>query len=125
MAAITIKDLNVYKKAYNLAMEIFHLSKSFPKEERYALIGQIRRSSRSISMNLGEAWEKRRYPANFVSKLTDCAAENLETQISLDFAKDCKYITIDKHKELTDISIEIGKMLGGMMKNPENFLPKN
>lgn len=68
------KDLEVYKKAYTLAMEIFEISKSFPKEERYALTNQIRRSSRSVCLNLREAWGKRRYEAHFISKLTDCAA---------------------------------------------------
>ncbi|MBU4211508.1 MAG: four helix bundle protein [Verrucomicrobia bacterium] len=83
------KDLTVYKKAYELAMRIFEISKRFPPEERYALIGQIRRSSRSVCMNLREAWAKRRYEAHFVSKLTDCDGENSETDSSLDFARDC------------------------------------
>src|ERR1700730_2177011 len=91
------KDLNVYKQAYELAMKIFHLSKSFPDEEKYALTGQIRRSSRSVCLNLREAWAKRLYDAHFVSKLTDCDGEANETDSSLDFAKDCAYITAQTH----------------------------
>src|SRR6266702_6858412 len=95
------KDLNVYKKAYALAMEIFELSKRFPDEERFALTSQIRRSSRSICLNLREAWAKRRYEAHFISKLTDCDAENSETDSSVDFARDCQYISADEHQVLT------------------------
>jgi four helix bundle protein len=74
------KELNVYKKAYSLAMKIFEISKTFPKEERYALTNQIRRSSRSVCLNLREVWSKRRYEAHFISKLTDCDGENSETK---------------------------------------------
>src|ERR1700730_14442722 len=80
------KDLAVYTKAYELAMRVFELSKNFPPEERFALTGQIRRSSRSVCLNLRAAWAKRRYEAHFVSKLTDCDGENSETDSSLDFA---------------------------------------
>ncbi len=116
------RDLNVYKAAYSMAMEIFHLTKGFPAEERYALTSQIRRSSRSICLNLREAWAKRRYEAHFVSKLTDCDGENGETDSSLDFAKDCGYIIKRQHAELTASCAEIGKMLGTMIKNPAPFL---
>ena len=116
------KDLIVYVKAYELAMRIFEISKRFPKEEQYALTGQIRRSSRSICSNLREAWAKRRYPAHFVSKLTDCDGENGETDTSLDFARDCGYITVTEHGELTARCTEIGKMLGSMIQNPDPFL---
>src|SRR2546428_3370193 len=95
------KELDVYRKAYELAMFIFRVSKRFPPEERYALTGQIRRSSRSVCMNLREAWAKRRYNAHFISKLTDCDGENSETDTSLDFAKDCDYISIEEHNDLT------------------------
>jgi four helix bundle protein len=118
------KELEVYKKAYQLAMEVFELSKSFPAEERYALTSQIRRSSRSISMNLREAWAKRHYEAHFISKLTDCDGENSETDTSLDFAKDCGYLTELQHENLTSLCAEIGKMLGSMLRNPEPFLIK-
>ena len=89
------KELAVYRKAYELAMLIFRASQRFPAEERYALTSQIRRSSRSVCMNLREAWAKRRYEAHFVSKLTDCDGENSETDTSLDFAKDCGYLSAD------------------------------
>ncbi|MDA1054063.1 MAG: four helix bundle protein [Planctomycetota bacterium] len=123
MATIrSAKDLIVYKQAYKLAMDVYEMSKRFPVEERYVLTSQIRRSSRSISMNLREAWAKRRYHAHFVSKLTDGDGENSETDTSLDFAHDCKYITKDEHRELTEICAEIGRMLGSMIDHPEKFL---
>jgi len=116
------KELIVYQKAYWLAMAIFEVSKGFPPEERYALIGQIRRSSRSVCLNLREAWAKRRYEAHFISKLTDCDGENSETDSSLDFARDCSYITSQQHSELTALCSEVGKMLGSMIKDPSSFL---
>ena len=91
-------------------MRVFELSRKFPTEERFALTGQIRRSSRSVCLNLREAWAKRRYEAHFISKLTDCDGENSETDSSLDFAKDCAYITQQEHAALTTLSQEIGKM---------------
>src|SRR6202049_5111920 len=94
------KDFNVYKGAYGLAMEIFAITKKFPSEERYALTSQIRRSSRSICLNLREAWAKRRYEAHFVSKLTDCDGEANETDSSLDFTRDCGYISVETHQVL-------------------------
>ena len=122
MGVRSAKELTVYKKAYALAMRIFEITKRFPKDEQYALTGQIRRSSRSVPMCLREAWAKRRYPAHFVSKLTDCDGENSETDTSLDFAKDCGYITDAEHQELTSQCIEVGKMLGSMIDNPDPFL---
>jgi four helix bundle protein len=98
------------------------VSKAFPAEERFALTGQIRRSSRSVCLNLREAWSKRRYEAHFVSKLTDCDGENSETDSSLDFARDCQYISVECHTELVRLSQQIGKMLGSMIKNPGPFL---
>lgn len=124
MAVQSVKELVVYQKSYRLAMEFFELSKAFPTEERYALISQGRRSSRSVPMNLREAWAKRRYEAHFISKLTDCDGENSETDTSLDFARDCGYITTEKHTELTALNDEVGKMLGAMIKAPEKFLLK-
>jgi len=118
------KDLEVYKKAFQLSMEIYEQSKSFPQEEKYALTSQIRRSSRSVCLNLREAWAKRRYEAHFISKLTDCDGENSETASSLDFALACNYISAEKYKELSQISLEIGRMLGSMLNNPESFLIK-
>jgi four helix bundle protein len=116
------KELTVYQRGYELAMRVFEVSKYFPAEERFALTGQIRRSSRSVCLNLREAWAKRRYEAHFISKLTDCDGENSETDSSLDFAKDCRYITPEQHKELASLCKEIGKMLGGMIRNPRVFL---
>ena len=116
------KDLIVYRRAYELAMRIFEVSKCFPAEERYALTSQIRRSSRSICLNLREAWAKRRYEAAFVAKLTDCDGENSETDSALDFALDCGYIDHDTHRELISLTTEIGKMLGSMIQRPDGFL---
>src|ERR1700694_1857217 len=116
------KDLKVYKAAYDLAMRVFELSKKFPPEKKFALTGQIRRSSRSVCLNLREAWAKRRYEAHFISKLTDCDGETSKTDSSLDFAADCMYITSEKHAELAVLSQEIGRMLGSMIKNPGSFL---
>jgi four helix bundle protein len=92
--------LTVYKKAFELAMEVFDLSKSFPKEERYSLTDQMRRSSRSVCANIAEAYRKRQYPAHFVSKISDADMENSETQVSLDFALNCKYL----NSEITQIA---------------------
>ena len=119
------KGLRVYKKAYVLAMEIFNLSKSWPKDEKYSLTDQIRRSSRSVCSNLREAWAKRRYEAHFISKLTDCDGENSETDTWLDFAKDCKYISDEDHHRMTNECREVGAMLGSMIKNPTPFLIKD
>lgn len=122
MAVQNVKELEVYKKSYQQAMNFFEISKLFPADERYALSSQGRRSSRSVPMNLREAWAKRRYAAHFVSKLTDCDGENAETETSLDFARDCGYITLEKHAEMAALNHEVGKMLGAMIKDPEKFL---
>jgi four helix bundle protein len=122
MKISSAKDLIVYKAAYDLAMTIFELTKNFPAEEKFALTSQIRRSSRSVCLNLREAWAKRRYEAHFINKLTDSDGENSETDSSLDFAKDCNYITSAQHDELSGRCREIGKMLGSMIRNPRPFL---
>lgn len=122
MKIASAKDLIVYKRAYELSMRVFELTKRFPAEERYALTSQIRRSSRSICLNLREAWAKRRYPAAFVAKLTDCDGENSETDSSLDFARDCGYIGKEQHADLAAVVSEVGKMLGSMIQHPEKFL---
>ncbi len=108
--------------AYDLAMRVFEVSKRFPSEERWALTGQIRRSSRSVCLNLREAWAKRRYEAHFISKLTDCDGECNENDSSLVFAKDCAYITELEHSELAEQNRSVGRMLGSMLKNPAPFL---
>src|SRR5690242_9728844 len=122
MAVRSVKELTVYRKAYDLSMRIFEISKRFPPEERYALTTQIRRSSRSVSMCLREAWSKRRYAAHFLSKLTDCDGENGETDTSLDYAQDFGYITAEEHRELTAQCTEVGRMLGSMIQEPNPFL---
>src|SRR5262245_58329968 len=122
MRVNSAKELTIYLKAYDLSMRIFRLTERFPTCEQFALISQIRRSSRSVCMNLREAWAKRRYEAHFVSKLTDCDGENSETDTSLDFARDCGYISRADHQELTTLCAEVGRMLGGMLAKPEAFL---
>ena len=104
-------------------MEIFNLSKAFPKEEIYSLTNQIRRSSRSVAANIAEGFRKRRYPNMFVSKLTDCDGEATETQVWLDFAYDCGYLSKDNRDRLTVGYEEVGKMLSGMISNPDRFVP--
>jgi four helix bundle protein len=116
------KDLTVYKLAYELAMDVFEISKKFPSEETYALTSQIRRSSRSICLNLREAWAKRRYEAHFLSKLTDCDGEANETDSSLDFSKDCGYISLEQHQVLVAKCVEVRRMLGGMINKPAAFV---
>jgi four helix bundle protein len=116
------KDLTVYKKAYDLSMQIFHITKHFPKEEKWSLVDQIIRSSRSVCMNLREVWEKRKYKKHFISKLTDCMAENSETNTSIEYCKDCGYISEDQYTNFILISDEIRKMLISMIKNHERFL---
>jgi len=115
------KELVVYQKAYERAMKAFELSKAFPAEVRYALTGQIRRASRSVCLNLREAWAKRRYEAHFVSKLTDCDGENAETDSCLDFALDCGYIRRADYQLLTALSKEIGRLLGSMILHPQKW----
>ena len=108
-------ELKVYKKAYQLAMDIFVVSKTWPSEERYSLIDQIRRSSRSVCGNLQEAWAKRRYKAHFISKLTDVDGENSETATWLSFAKDCGYLSSEDYAQLSNRCNEVGKMIGSML----------
>ncbi len=120
----SVKDLDVYKLAYEIAMEIFIISKSFPKEEKYSLTDQIRRASRSVCANLREVWAKRKYIAHFTSKLTDCDGENSETDTWLDFAKDCQYITIDDYNKLVEKNRRVGQMLGNMIKKADVFCQK-
>jgi len=119
------KDLDVYKQAYDLAMEIFQLSKKWPAEEKYSLTDQIRRSSLSVCTNLRESWSKRRYLAHFVSKLTDCDGENSETNTWLDFAYSCGYLSTADYKRLSQQCKQIGGMLDAMLKNSSSFIKKS
>ena len=116
------KELRVFNEAFELAMEIFHISKQFPSEEKYSLTDQIRRSSRSVSANIAEATRKRRYEKHFVSKLPDSDAENSETQTWLEFSFACNYISKEEFDKLTDKSLEVGKLLNYMMNNLDKFL---
>jgi four helix bundle protein len=120
----SFRELPVYKKAFEFAMRIFEITKNFPVEEKYELTDQIRRSSRSVCRAIGEGYRKRRYPRHFSSKMSDADMENSKTQVSLDFAVKCKYISQDVYKELIDGSEEIGRMLNHMIENPENYKPK-
>lgn len=115
------RELLAYKKAFDLAMEIYELSKSFPLEEKYSLTDQTRRSSRSVCANIAEAYRKRRYPNHFISKLTDSDAENSETNVWLEFAFECNYITKEIYQKLSVKNIEIGKLINYMINNPGKF----
>jgi len=117
----TFRELIGYKKGFELLMEIFELSKTFPKEELYSLTSQIRRSSRSVCSSIGEAYKKRKYPNHFISKLSDAAMENSETQVWLDVALGCKYISEEKYRLLDFKCEEISKLLTYMMNNPSKF----
>ena len=117
----SFRDLNVYQLAMELQQEIFVLSKTFPREELYSLTDQARRASRAVGANIAEAWHKRRYPAHFISKLTDADAEQAETQHWLDTAHACEYVAAPRHKALLEKCTRIGKMLGRMMSRPESF----
>lgn len=115
------QDLLAYKRSFTLAMKIFHISKSFPTEEKYSLTDQMRRSSRSVSANIAEAYRKRRFPKHFISKLTDSDAENSETQTWLEFALKCEYLDQDTFDEFKSDSEEEGKLLNYMINNPTKF----
>lgn len=121
MGVKSFKETTVYKKAFALAMEIFEISKTFPKEETYSLTDQIRRASRSVCTNLAEAYRKKIYKAHFISKVTDSDMENSETGVWLDFAFACKYINVEIHKKLSDENEEIGRLLNHMINNPEKY----
>jgi len=116
------QDIEVYKKAFDAAMHVFQVSKSFPKEETYSLTDQIRRSSRSVCANLAEAWRKRRYEAAFVSKLNDAEAEAAETQTWIEFAVRCKYLSREEGKVLFKTYDEVISMLVAMINNSSTWV---
>lgn len=120
-----VQDLLAYKKGFKLAMDIFEISKTFPKEETYSLTDQIRRSSRSVCANLSESYCKRRYQKYFISKLTDSDSENGETQTWLEFAYACQYISEEQYTRMTNSSKEVAKLLNYMILNPEKFGSKS
>ena len=115
------KDLTVYKKAFQHACEINQITLKFPKEEKYSLTDQIRRSSRSVCANLAEAYRKRDYPKYYLFKLSDCLGENSEILVWLDFAFHCQYISEEEYKHLIELNNEAGKLLSYMINNPEKF----
>ena len=119
---VTHRDLDVYKKAFDASMEIFRLSKNFPKTETYSLTDQIRRSSRSVCANLAEAWRKRRYAAHFISKLSDVEAEAAETQVWLEFCVECEYLDREIARTLYQKYNEIIGTLVGMINHPETWV---
>jgi four helix bundle protein len=118
---MALENLIVFNKAYSLAMQIFELSKNFPKEERYSLTDQIRRSSRSVCANIGEGYRKKIYPKSFIAKLVDADGECTETMIHLSFARDCGYIDIVNFDKLKDGYAEVGRILGAIINKPGNF----
>ncbi len=120
----SFRDLQVWQKAMDAAMEVFTLSKSFPSEERFSLTDQVRRSSRSVAANIAEAWRKRRYPAAFVSKLNDAEGEAAETQTHLELALRCKYLDPPTAARLDGIYNEILAMLNNMAANPDQWTRK-
>ncbi|OGG56099.1 MAG: four helix bundle protein [Candidatus Handelsmanbacteria bacterium RIFCSPLOWO2_12_FULL_64_10] len=115
------RELRVYQVAFEAAMRIFELSKSWPKEERYSLIDQIRRSSRSVCGGIAEAWRKRRYIPHFVSKLSEADSEVAETQVWLDFARDCGYIVQEQYTPLNASYEMVSGGLVKMMTEPEKW----
>lgn len=115
------QNLFAYQKSVLLAMEVFKVSQKFPKEETYSLTDQIRRSSRSVSTNIAEAYRKRSYPRHYASKLTDSDAENSETQVWLEFALKCSYISEDLYVNLINDSEETGRLINYMILNPHKF----
>jgi four helix bundle protein len=121
VAVKNVKEARVYKLAFELAMEIFEISKRFPREERYSLTDQIRRSSRSVCICLIEAFRKKRYLAHFVAKVTDSDMENSETSGWLDFSMACKYLTSEEYKRLSAKCEEVGRLLNHMINNPEQY----
>lgn len=116
------RDLKVYQLAYGLARNIFEITAAFPKEEKYSLVDQIRRSSRSVAANIAEAFRRRQYPKMFSNKLSETDGEATETQVWLDFSRDFGYLTQDFYHELIDGYEQVGKMLGSMISKPEKFV---
>ncbi|HOT90114.1 MAG TPA: four helix bundle protein [Anaerolineae bacterium] len=117
----SFRDLKVWQKAMDAAMEIYALTLTFPKDEKYSLSDQIRRSSRSVAANIAEAWRKRRYPAHWISKLSDSEAEAAETQTHLEFALRCRYIDQTSADRLNVQYEEIFAMLSDMSAHPEQW----
>jgi len=119
------RDLRVYENSISAAMEIFNISKNFPREEQYSLVDQVRRSSRSVSANLAEAWRKRRYKKAFLAKLNDCESEAAETRVWLEFANRCGFIDREKLLELDDNYEHILRQISRMIKDNQKWVLEN
>jgi four helix bundle protein len=115
------RDLIVFQKSYKLAMEIHEITKSFPIDEKYSLTDQIRRSSKSVPVNISSAWVRRKYPKHFVTKLLDSLEEESETEVWLSFSHDCKYINNEQYTSLSEKYDEIARMLSSMINSPDKF----
>lgn len=115
------RNLIAYQRAYQLAMLIYQFTQRFPREERFSLIDQIRRSSRSVCTNIAEAYRKRRYRNYFISKLTDADSENSETLVWIDFCKDLSYINTDEYNQMVLLNSEVGRILYFMIHHPQKF----
>ena len=121
MAAKNFKTTKVYQLAYEQAMDIFKITRNFPSEEKYSLTDQVRRSSRSVCTNIAEAYRKKKYPAHFVLKITDSDSENSETNVWLDFSRDCSYMGTELHLRCNAQNEEIGRLLNHMINNPDKY----
>ncbi len=119
MGVKNYKETKVYKLSFEQSMDVFETAKLFPGDEIYSLTDQVRRSSRSVCANVGEAYRKKMYPANLVSKVSDSDTENTETNVWIDFSLACKYITHEKHTQMSLRNEEIGRLLHHMINNPE------
>lgn len=123
MKVNSFEELNVYQAARQYQFTIFKITQAFPREEMFSLTDQIRRASRSIGSNIAEAWGKRKYPAHFLSKLSDADAEQQETRHWLHTARDCGYLTQEQEEQLLEELRSIGAQLGKMMQNPDSWIP--
>jgi len=121
----TFRDLTVYKKAFIVSMEIFEMTKTFPKDEKCTLTSQLRRSFRSVCRSIGEGYRKRQYSRHFVSKISDADMENTEAQVSLEFVCECGYISTELKLKLLNESSVFGRLPIHMMQNPEKYKSKN
>ena len=121
MLAKSVRDLQVYQTAFQMQQRVFDLSHAFPREERYSLTDQIRRSSRSVGANISEAWAKRRYPAHFVTKLSDADGEMEETVHWIETACACDYLNKEQKDDVIALCLHIGGMLNKMMANPQSW----
>lgn len=121
MATDDFRNMTAYKKAFALAMRNFELTKEFPKEEKFGITDQMRRSSRSVCACVGEAYRKRQYEKYFVSKAIDADGENTETRVWLDFAKACNYIDEQTWSTLEQQGAEVGRLWNHMINNPEKY----